>query len=353
MSLFKISHGKLSPITQTVEIKIQNIESKKTQRNEDQFLKTCKNFLLISQLFLSAPMGIHKSRKYLKARDLIFYRIHIVWCLGVYSFLAFCFYNEYTLSNIELSSVEKPLYFSEYFVYSIHLLELIRMINFRREMFWKFQIFILDFDRTLMDMKIRINYGELQRFLRHHMALVLLHFVSCVTIGYFYIAGNIDKYLRNIAVYLLPNVIIHISMIQYYVLLFIVYKRAENLYFLLESLLNTISLTDIWSVRHQLHLIRSLYGKLDEFTKCINDHFSISILLVYFGSFINISINIFLLYKSFHTWSISNPSWAVYSLAWTLMHSGKMFLILYYNQNVQNMVNNFNLVKMSINRVSE
>ncbi|XP_023302910.2 putative gustatory receptor 59f [Lucilia cuprina] len=281
-------------------------------------------------------MGVHKPRSDIKQRDLILYRLHVIWCLSIYSILAFCVYDEYTLSNIELPTVQKPLYFSEYLVYLIHLLELIRVINFRRETYWKFQIFVVDFDRILYDMKMSLNYRDLQAFLNWHMTLIILHLVSTIIIGYYYNEGKIINFLRTNTVYILPNVIIHISLLQYYALLFMVYKRGEKLLEYLEKLLNTSSYKDMWNFRHQLHLLRNLFAKLDEFTKVINDHFSISILLVYFGSFVNLSVNVFLLYKYLNAWDNSNPAWTIYSLAWTFMHIGKMFLILYYNQNVQN-----------------
>ncbi|XP_065368956.1 putative gustatory receptor 59f [Calliphora vicina] len=335
MKLFKKTPNKSNPLNFIV--KVQNDKEQKGQQMEKQLYKISKDFLIISQLFISAPMGIHKPRSNIQRKDLILYRLHVIWCLSIYTFLAFCVYDEYTLSNIELPTIQKPLYFSEYLVYLIHLLELIRIINFRREMYWKFQMFILDLDRTLLEMKIRINYGDIRRFLRQHMALIVLHFIATIIIGYFYNDGKILNFLRTNTVYILPNVIIHISLVQYYALLFVVYKRGEKLYFLLEKLLNTSSSNEVWKFRHQLHLIRSLFAKLEEFTKSVNDHFSISILLVYFGSFINLSVNVFLLYKYLNSWGTSNPAWTIYSFAWAFMHVGKMFLILYYNQNIQNM----------------
>ncbi|XP_037818274.1 putative gustatory receptor 59f [Lucilia sericata] len=336
MKLLKKSPNKLKPFNN--KFNAQDEEENRKQQLERQFFQISKNFLIISQIFLSAPMGIHKARSDIKQRNLILYRLHVIWCLSIYSILAFCVYDEYTLSNIELPTVQKPLYFSEYLVYLIHLLELMRVINFRRETYWKFQIFIVDFDRTLYDMKIRLNYKDLQRFLHLHMALIILHLGSTIIIGYYYNEGKIINFLRTNTVYILPNVIIHISLLQYYALLFMIYKRGEKLFVYLEKLLNTSSSKDMWNFRHQLHLLRSLFAKLDEFTKEINDHFSISILLVYFGSFINLSVNVFLLYKYLNAWGGSNPAWTIYSLAWAFMHIGKMFLILYYNQNVQNVV---------------
>lgn len=330
---------KNSPETKT---KPANNEEENRQQLERIFFKTNRYFLIISQIFLSAPMGIHKPRKIIKQKDLILYRLHVIWCLTIYILLAICVYDEYTLSNIELPTIQKPLYFSEYLVYLVHLLEIIRLINFRREMFWNFQNFILDFDCNLMNMNnVRICYRDLHRFLQYHIILIVIHTICCVTTGYFYNEGKIVNFLRTNTVYILPNLVIHISLVQYYALLYYIYKRGDIVYELLEKLLQTSSSNDVWNFRHQLHLLRAMLAKLDEFTKTVNDHFSISIILVYFGSFINISVNIFLLYKYLNSWDTSNPAWTIYSIFWILMHIGKMFLILYYNQNILNAVSIF------------
>lgn len=342
MKYFKKSHN----INNAAETKNKSDHDEEENRLqlEQSFFKINRSYLIIPQIFLSAPMGIHKPRKIIQQKDLILYRLHVVWCLTIYILLTVCVYDEYTLSNIELPTIQKPLYFSEYLVYLIHLLEIIRLINFRREMFWNFQNFVIDFDLGLMNMNVRINYRDIHRFLQYHMILIVIHMICCVITGYFYNEGKIINFLRTNTVYILPNVIIHISLEQYYAILYYIYKRGDIVYDLLQKLLDTSSSNDVWNFRHQLHLFRSMLAKLDEFTKTVNDHFSISIILVYFGSFINISVNIFLLYKYINAWETSNPAWTVYSIFWIFMHIGKMFLILYYNQNILNAVRNYWIV---------
>ncbi|TMW44267.1 hypothetical protein DOY81_010652 [Sarcophaga bullata] len=260
----------------------------------------------------------------------------VVWCLGIYFALAICVYDEYTESNIDLPTTQKPLYFSEYLVYLFHLLELIRLINVRGGIiFWKFQYFIIDFDRDLLNFNLKCDYNDLKRFLRQHMGLIVLHIICTIIIGYFYSHGILISFARTNTVYVLPNIIINISLIQYYALLFMIYKRSEKLCGLVEHHLNNPCTLDTWNCRLQLHYIRSLYAKLEEFTQLVNNQFSISILLVYLGSSINLSVNIF--YST--TWDTSDWAWIAYSLDWACMHVGKMFLILYYNQKIQNMKN--------------
>lgn len=301
---------------------------------------TTKRLLIISQIFLCSPTGVHKPKPSNGFRPLekLLYRLHLLWCLGLYIGLALCVYDEYTSSNIELPTVQKPLYFSEYLVYLVHLLDIILASHLGHENFWTFHNFFIDFDRKLLDLKLQINYLDLGVFLHRHLCLIVLHFMCTVIIGYFYSAGIWINFIRTNTVYILPNIIIQISLIHYYALLFMIANRSEKVYYLLENLLRKSHSYDILTLRHQLHTLRSLYARLEQFTRDVNDAFSYSIILVYFGSFINISINIFLLYKYFNAWSTSDVAWTAYSVAWICMHIGKMTLILYYNQRIQDKV---------------
>ena len=327
----------------TLNSKIQprRVNDLKRQELEESFYKTSKLFLITSEIFLTAPMGLHKPLWQRQPKDKILHYLHVLWCLGIYFALAACVYDEYTESNIDLPTTQKPLYFSEYLVYLIHLFELIRLINVRGGViFWKFQSFIIDFDRDLLNFNMKCDYNELKGFLRQHMGLIVLHIICTIIIGYFYSNGILISFARTNTVYVLPNIIINISLIQYYALLYMIYKRSEKLCCLVDQHLNNRCSLDTWNCRLQLHYIRSLYARLEEFTQMVNNQFSISILLVYFGSTINLSVNIFLIYKYLKAWDTSDLAWIAYSLDWTFMHVGKMFLILYYNQKIQNMMNN-------------
>ncbi|XP_073847066.1 gustatory receptor 59f [Musca autumnalis] len=310
----------------------------KRQHLEKQLYKTTKGLLKISQIFLCAPMAVDKPKKPTETtKDRLLYYAHFLWCAGLYLGLVVCVYDEYTSSNIELPTVQKPLYFSEYLVYLMHLMEILLTIFLGRETFWKFYNFIIDFDRILWQHNIHVDYRGLQWFIRMHLMLIATHLISTLIVGYFYSFGIWLNFLRTSTVYLIPNIIIHISLVQYYTLLYLTAQRSDWLYDLLTALLENshTSKRAILDFRLELHFIRSLYAKLEQFTRDINNAFSHSIILVYVGSFINISINIFLIYKYLSNWENSNLAWTAYSVVWTCMHIGKMTLILYYNENVQ------------------
>ncbi|XP_061388488.1 putative gustatory receptor 59f [Musca vetustissima] len=310
----------------------------KRQYLEKQLYRTMEYLMVISQFFICAPVGVEKPRKLIETnKDRFLYYLHFLWCAGMYCGLVVCVYDEYTSSNIELPTIQKPLYFSEYLVYLIHLMEILLRIFRRRDVYWKFNNFMLDFDRILWRHKIHVSYVKgLQGFIRMHLLLIATHLMTTLIVGYFYSFGIWLNFLRTSTVYLIPNIIIHISLVQYYALLYLTAERSDWLYYLLNQLLQkSHNSKNHLDFRRDLHFIRSLYAKLEEFTRDVNDYFCYSIILVYVGSFINISINIFLLYKYLSNWENSNLAWTLYSVVWTCMHIGKMSLILYYNEEIQ------------------
>lgn len=310
----------------------------KRQHLEMRLYRTTRRLMIISQVFLCAPTAVHKPKIPEGCAGKCLYYLHLIWFIGLYVGLVACVYDEYTSSNIELPTVQKPLYFSEYLVYLIHLLEIMFSIYLGRENFWKFFAFIVDFDLILADLKVSHNYKGLKYFLQLHLSLIVVHFICTLVVGYFYSDGILLNFLRTSAVYIIPNIIIQISLIHYYALLYVTAERSDKLYHVLDKILLNAKFCGVSALRQQLHFIRSLYAKLEQFTRDINDAFSYSIVLVYVGSFINISVNIFLLYKYFNNWSNSDLAWIAYSAVWTCMHIGKMTLILYYNENVQSKV---------------
>ncbi|XP_075167777.1 putative gustatory receptor 59f [Haematobia irritans] len=324
--------------------------AKKREALEKQFYGAIYHLMVLSQIFLCAPTAVHRPKVIEKKAEKLLYYLHLIWSVSLYVGLVACIYDEYTSSNTDLPTIQKPLYFSEYMVYLIHLLEILLRIHWGREKFWVFYRFLLDFNLKLMEMKLRPKYNRLRRFIHLHLLLNVVHFTCTLIVGYYYSTGIWWNFFRTSTVYILPNVVIQISLVHYYALLYVIAECLQRLNGLLDQLLLSHKILNSSTFRIQVHLMRSLYGRVEQFTRDVNDVFSYSIILVYFGSFINITLNIFLLYKFLSDWQNSAWAWIFYSAIWTCMHIGKMFLILYYNEKIQRKVRHFILQLMSDTR---
>ncbi|XP_054737757.1 putative gustatory receptor 59f [Anastrepha obliqua] len=291
------------------------------------------NFLLLSEFFACLPYGVHRHLPTSKLSDHILKLLHVTWCTVIYAILVVNIYSEYTLSNIDLPTVQKPLYFAEYIVYLGHVLQIILATYWAHHKCARFLRTIAEFDHKLISFGKQPQYQQLRRFIRSHLGLITLYLISTLIVDYFYSDCNILNYIRSVIVYLLPNLIICCSLVQYYTLLYAITQRAIWLNEILHSELTQKK--DPRDLRQRLQSIRILYSALQVFTKEVNNSFALSLVLVYIGSVTNLSVNVFLIYKYVDDTNNSTFSWIMYSVIWTAMHISKMFLILYYNYGVQ------------------
>ncbi|XP_017475506.1 PREDICTED: putative gustatory receptor 59f [Rhagoletis zephyria] len=305
---------------------------------ETRLYRSVHVLLILSELFVCLPYGAHRRLPTTTSScsDKILMLLHITWSIGIYVSLVFTIYGEYTQSDKDLPTVQKPLFFCEYLVYLVHLFQILLSTYWARQKCRRFLHTIAEFDYKLISFGRPPEYQQLNRFIRAHLYLILLYVVATAVVDYFYTAGIMTHFIRSLAVYLLPNLVLCFSLVQYYTLL---YAIAQRIIWLNEILHAELSLkTSARVLREKLQDIRLSYSTLQIFTKEVNNSFALSLVLVYIGSFTNLSVNLFLLYKYLDDASNSTFSWIMYSLVWTSMHIGKMFCILYFNYGVQSQV---------------
>lgn len=305
---------------------------------ETQLYRAVNYFLLLSEIFVSLPYDAHQhvptdNNK----KPNIWLILHIIWCIIIYASLIVAIYSEYTQVNIDLPTIHKPLYFGEYLVYIVHIFHIMISSYWGRHKCHRFLRTLADFDYNLVNFEKQPKYERLTCFLKAHVFLVVLFAIATVSVNYFYSNGIFLNYTRSLVVYLLPNLILSISLIQYYTLLYAIAQRSRRFNEILHAELSQKNSPRIFNER--LQRIRLLYSTLQVFTKEVNNSFGFSVVLVYIGSFTNLAVNIFLIYKYVDAGNMSAISWIFYLLVWTTMHIAKMFLILYYNHNIQSQVN--------------
>ncbi|XP_039958051.1 putative gustatory receptor 59f [Bactrocera neohumeralis] len=306
---------------------------------ETQLYRAVQYFLLLSEIFVSLPYDAHQHIPTdNNNKHSIWLILHIVWCIIIYASLIVAIYSEFTKINIYLPTIHKPLYFGEYLIYILHIFLIITSSYWSRHKCRRLLHNIAEFDYTLVNFERLPNYERLTYFLKAHVALVIFFVFWTASLNYFYSNGIFLNYIRSLVVYLLPNLILSISLIQYYTLLYAIAQRSRRLNEILLAKLSQKNSPGFLNER--LQRIRLLYSALQVFTKDVNNSFAFSVVLVYIGSFTNLAVNIFLIYKYVDEWNTSALPAVFYSLVWTIMHIAKMLLILYYNQSIQNQNSN-------------
>ncbi|XP_011190932.3 putative gustatory receptor 59f [Zeugodacus cucurbitae] len=309
---------------------------------EMQLYRAVRYFLLLSEIFVSLPYDAHRHLPTDNNHKPGWLILHIAWGIFIYASLLVAIHSEYTQSNIDLPTIQKPLYFGEYLIYIVHIFHIIFSSYWARQKCRQFLRTIAEFDHTLVYFGRQPKYQGLTCFLKAHVFLVVLFVFFTASVDYFYSNRILLNYSRSLTVYLLPNLILSISLIQYYALLYAISQRSRRLNEILHAELTQKNIPRI--LNETLQRVRLLYSAIQVFTKEVNKTFSFTVILIYVGSFTNLSVNIFLIYKYVDDEDSPPFSWIFYSIVWTCMHIAKMFLILYYNNGIQRQNNNTVLI---------
>lgn len=254
------------------------------------------------------------------------------WLILLYAWLCYAAYIELVQSSLRISELEHKFYCFESLTYLIHVpCIMLLSVRWRQKIGGVFHR-IARYDLASGYVEKRLG---IRRFLYYHLLVVLLFTVCCIPIGLCFCNFNICKTLINLSTYVLPNILSGISLIPYYTLLRGVAQRLHSLREALNGELRCGLLTH----RVGLQQLRWQHAQLLHFTKIINQTFGVSILCVYVSSFINFNTNLFLGYKNVEDPDVEQWAWWSYVILWISLHFGKMFVILYFNNAVQQEVN--------------
>ncbi|XP_004526066.1 putative gustatory receptor 59f [Ceratitis capitata] len=311
---------------------------------ETDLYRVVQHFLLLSVFFVALPYGAHQYMPTNRSSDHFLLFLHIVWCICIYICLVFAVYGEYTQTLMSLPTIQKPLYFAEYLIYLIHIFHIAFMGYLARDKCRRFLRTIAEFDLALMSFGKKPKYQRLKSFIGAHLFLIFIFLITTAVVDYFYRDCVVASSIRSLTVYLLPNLILCVSLVQYYTLLYAIAQRSIRLNEILHEEISRQKCS------RTLQRIRLLYSALQVFTKDVNSAFAPSMVLVYVGSFSNASVNLFLIYKYVDDIQGVAVWWILYSVIWTILHITKMFLILFYNYDVQRQKNSTILIINEIGR---
>ncbi|XP_055916102.1 putative gustatory receptor 59f [Eupeodes corollae] len=291
---------------------------------ESKLYKAIRLYLLISKVFCVTPIDIGED--FLLNWNSWKILFHILWYIAVYITIATSVYVEYSFFNISLPNIQKPLFLSEYLVYLIHVLLIMAVGYKKHSSIPRIIESIVSIDQKLMKFGIKPNYNRLRKFSLIHLLLLAIYAAISVILNYYYGRRETIGVLRSLTVYALPNLIIGFSIMQYYQLMYAIYLRCQSL---VEAMEDFHSKYNLFPFKIIIRSFSILYSTLEILTKEVNSVLSYTVLLIYCGSYLNISINIFLIYQNSNQKNEINIVLLMYSIAWVAMHAGKMFLILY------------------------
>lgn len=345
---------------------------------------TLKWLILISQIFGAAPGNLsvrpgllgnsEKSVPSSKRKTRLIVWIYHIWSIFiVVSIVASMYSRDSTISDTKLS-VAKLLDLIEYLFNAGNVVIIMVGCNYQRNWYSQYCNEIIEIDIKLQRSGGKSYPCTLKRYLRNLSIVTLIFFAVAVIIECTFRHFIFFDYLRGIAAYVLPNIIVTVSVLQYYSVLIVVRERFGQIIFILQRMLNehtsqalrlnyhlkgsvlaVISLDNLSKfpfakgeknnsfcnvpVEEILNSLREIFYDLNVINMNINQSFGILVLALTTSTFIIVCAQFYNFYK-FATDGPENMNvlFSIYSALWVILHSTRVFGILYLNSKVEDEV---------------
>lgn len=295
-----------------------------------------------SQLFGATPINLNLFTPKSKSTTHIVYLtngLHLLWTVGVGTAMIGCMYWMYVSVTIYLDTLNICLDMCEFLSSVLNCTIAMVGSNWQRHKFSAFS-------RTLNDLDDQLATGfnlpetVFQSLSNRLSVLVRWQFAAMVFLNgnttlliYIHTAFTNVPLLVGAGVYVLPNIILLLTMIQYNSLLFIVRTRIECVGSDLRTIakqMNAMSYCQwrlIVGLRTRIQFAQRMYRDLIVLEQAVHRSFGVLMVSTMVTSFLIITIELYEFYAFVnHRFSITLLFHAV---DWLLLHFGKLFLAFY------------------------
>lgn len=302
---------------------------------------------------------------------------HYIWSIFIIVLICTSIYLRYShVSNI--GSVGNLLDLSEYVFNTGNVIIIMFGCNYQNHCYSQYLNEIVEIDIKLKRCGGNWYPCTLKRFLCIYSMAVSILFVTTVINDCMYRKFVFINILLGLAVYVLPNIISTLCIMQYFCLLYVLRERFGQIVFILKGFLNqyrsmlgtdyhlrskmltvntestgVLNDTDI-NVFHDLsneeilNLLRGIFHELTVMNLNINRSFGILIVSLATTAFVIICQELYTFYRLAEGPTNLNVHEAFYSVLWVILHYGRVFSILYRNSIVEEEVSIILLACISV-----
>ncbi|TDG50838.1 hypothetical protein AWZ03_002827 [Drosophila navojoa] len=300
-----------------------NLTQQLYKSNAEQLHQELRFLLIICVVSGSAPFSVFP-----RCSSRFHEFMQYCWLFLFYIWLCFLAYMELNDSSSELNNLERNFYIFEAITYLMHIPCVVIVSLSWKQLIGQVFETIGKFDLTSGYI---VKRKKIRRFV-HFQLFLLFIFVSCaIPIVFFNSGVTVWKSICSWHTYIVPNTMTGFSFVLYYTLMEGICRRLKRLVKALHAELQR----GVSMRRGALQELRWQHRNLLHFYKALNQTYGLSILLLYASSLINFNTNLFLFYKAIENSSNARWNWWCYNNLFLIMHTSKMFYILYFNNNVQ------------------
>lgn len=316
----------------------------KLRSSEDTFRSSTRLLICLCQFFGVAPMPIplNKSQNCDGLCWKLIKCLHRIWCLVIIIGVTTSFYYQHVKFNTiaQYSQIKVLLHIGEYISIISSCVICVIGSQINRNLYEKYYQNVMDIDSMLTECGSRLNSGNLKRFIVKCIAMCLLFETVMSIIFALSFLNKESSVARNIALYIIPHILVLLVIIEYGSLLYTIRERYHSISVLLKKISfdllfkkecrQTQAAVMENKICQKLNCLRLAFLDISKFAADVNGTFGILILSILVSTFLILSTEFFSFYE-FVEKSAPDFYVPILSVLWILFYGGRIIFVVIMN----------------------
>lgn len=320
----------------------------KNQINRDIF-KTMKWLFVVGNILGACPILFQKNYR----RSAVLINIHSVWSICVVAAISTTMYFKFFDFKPLMNQISSFLVAFEYIANTVNCLIIIVGARYQRHMYLSYMLTIQAIDKRLLDGK---SFCTLHTFLWYTSIKFSVLGIFILTVILFFNRFDYTLSMELCVIYMLPNIIIMIPLIQYYCLLYAIAERYRQISNGLRQLFksfdfagndilneiiirkdNVIAEEDCFNgteMNLKLMVMRKAHLQLNYLEAKTARSFGWLVLCLIGSAFVIAVATLYSVYETAKTKDNWNWWGLFFAILWLMLHNGKLWIILSMNSKV-------------------
>lgn len=289
--------------------------------------------------------------------------MHYAWCTFVLCGIICATYFQYEEFDSEnIMFLTRILYFSEYISGIVSTAFIFIGCQYQRNRYAEYFRRFTKTSLRLATFGVAVDFADTKKLIRRFLFGYLAFFAIIVFTDFMYNRSNLREFLRSCTVYSIPNIILAMALAEYFLLLHLLAQCYARVRIILQGISReTACLAKIqlniperdlihihkWLVNRcpymseeqKVEQLRLLCLELSQLNHEVTSSFGLLVISTLLSTFIILSIQFYTFYTIFEGFVKTDGWLTVYTTLWVILHGGKTFLILLFNQLVSDEVN--------------
>lgn len=323
----------------------------KRQSSEDLFRSSTRLLILLCQFFGVAPVPISfgQNEKFEGLRWKILKCFHQIWCFIIILGITTSFYYQHVKFNTiaHYSQIKVLLHIGEYSSIISTCIACVIGSQIQRDAYTKYFQNLMEIDSKLAECGSRTNFTDLKRFIVRRVAICFLFEAVMVSVFAMSFFGEEHSIVRNITLYIIPHIMVLLTIIKYCSLLYIIQERCHNISLMLKKISfdllfkkeyrqaqSVMQITVMENkICQKINCLRLAFLEISKLTTDVNGSFGILIVSILVSTFLILSTEFFAFYE-FVEKSAPDVYVPFLSVLWIIFYGGRIIFVLCMNHAV-------------------